>query len=204
MDHILYLKDPSSGQVLEVHNFGMGLSAVVSGNETQGIELTQKIANFETEPILSPGIVVMGPKQSELPSDWEITPTEHRFEMLQFNRATATEGSTHRSQEYYNLLIELWADVGDGIEGQRLIRVAWAASTRLIVLGPSPNQYERKHDGTEWALDNEQVGRVERSWHGMSTENDNKGKMSISLPKIGESAGLRARRLPEGTRLIYG
>ncbi|KAF5520722.1 Transcription factor vib-1 [Colletotrichum aenigma] len=66
--------------------------------------------------------------------------TEHTFERIQFKQATANNGKRRAAQQYYHLLIELWADVGQGPDN--LVRVAYRKSAKMIVRGRSPGHYQ--------------------------------------------------------------
>ncbi|KXH47174.1 NDT80/PhoG like DNA-binding family protein [Colletotrichum simmondsii] len=67
--------------------------------------------------------------------------TEHTFERIQFKQATANNGKRRAAQQYYHLLIELWADVGS--QGpDNYVRVAYRKSAKMIVRGRSPGHYQ--------------------------------------------------------------
>ncbi|KAF9870344.1 putative NDT80/PhoG like DNA-binding family protein [Colletotrichum karsti] len=67
--------------------------------------------------------------------------TEHTFERIQFKQATANNGKRRAAQQYYHLLIELWADVGSQGPDQ-FVRIAYRKSAKMIVRGRSPGHYQ--------------------------------------------------------------
>lgn len=85
--------------------------------------------------------------------------TEHTFERIQFKQATANNGKRRAAQQYYHLVVELWADIGtQGDMGRRadvghrggdqFIRVAYRRSAKMIVRGRSPGHYQTERRGS--------------------------------------------------------
>ena len=72
-------------------------------------------------------------------------PTTHKFERIQFQKATANNGKRRAQQQYYNLVVELYAEishpVGSGTDGQ-WIKVARKISHPMVVRGRSPGHYK--------------------------------------------------------------
>lgn len=70
-------------------------------------------------------------------------PTEHTFERIQFKQATANNGKRRAAQQYYHLVVELFADVGPQGQGNdQYIKVAHRKSAKMIVRGRSPGHYQ--------------------------------------------------------------
>jgi meiosis-specific transcription factor NDT80 len=88
-------------------------------------------------------------------SSW---PTEHTFERIQFKQATANNGKRRAAQQYYHLIVELWADVGQqpqqqpggavGSGATEWIKVAYRKSAKMIVRGRSPGHYQSERRGS--------------------------------------------------------
>ncbi|EAW13868.1 NDT80 / PhoG like DNA-binding family protein [Aspergillus clavatus NRRL 1] len=71
-------------------------------------------------------------------------PTQHTFERIQFQKATANNGKRRAQQQYYNLVVELYAEVtspNGGSETQWL-KVARRLSHPMVVRGRSPGHYK--------------------------------------------------------------
>ncbi|GAB7339873.1 hypothetical protein MBLNU457_6404t1 [Dothideomycetes sp. NU457] len=71
-------------------------------------------------------------------------PHIHHFERIQFKNATANNGKRRASQQYFHLLIELYADVRVvGSPQPEWRKVAFRMSDKLVVRGRSPSHYDR-------------------------------------------------------------
>lgn len=72
-------------------------------------------------------------------------PTSHTFERIQFQKATANNGKRRAQQQYYNLVVELYAEignpVGNGVDS-RWILIARKLSHPMVVRGRSPGHYK--------------------------------------------------------------
>lgn len=72
-------------------------------------------------------------------------PTEHTFERIQFKQATANNGKRRAAQQYYHLVVELYADIGPQAQGNdQYIKVAHKKSAKMIVRGRSPGHYQNE------------------------------------------------------------
>lgn len=72
-------------------------------------------------------------------------PTEHTFERIQFKQATANNGKRRAAQQYYHLVVELYADVGHQAPGnEQFFKVAHRKSAKMIVRGRSPGHYQNE------------------------------------------------------------
>lgn len=70
-------------------------------------------------------------------------PTEHTFERIQFKQATANNGKRRAAQQYYHLVVELYADIGQQGQGnEQFLKVAHRKSAKMIVRGRSPGHYQ--------------------------------------------------------------
>ncbi|KAF6842280.1 NDT80/PhoG like DNA-binding family protein [Colletotrichum musicola] len=160
-----------SKQPYTVVGFAMSISAVVADNDSHTIDLVQHTPKRDKGPIAKPEKVRLQPKFPQpshplglYPHDGglggpsrigygdvggfggqqggEPCQTEHTFERIQFKQATANNGKRRAAQQYYHLLIELWADVGQGPDN--FVRIAYRKSAKMIVRGRSPGHYQNE------------------------------------------------------------
>jgi meiosis-specific transcription factor NDT80 len=157
-----------------VYGFAMSLSAVVSESDAHAIELVQHTPKRDKGPVARPERVRLNPKppqQTTHPMGIYTNPhdmtggsramydsgygqggqgsfqTEHTFERIQFKQATANNGKRRAAQQYYHLVVELYADVGSQ-SSQQFIKVAHRKSEKMIVRGRSPGHYQTDRRGS--------------------------------------------------------
>ncbi|PHH82480.1 hypothetical protein CDD82_5816 [Ophiocordyceps australis] len=151
-------------QPVQVYGFAMCISAVVAENEQQNIELVQHTPKRDKGPINKPSKVPLAPKtgqschhyadsasrpyadsQQPTPTNGQVhqLPSEHMFERIQFKHATLNNGKRRAAQQYYHLIVELWADVGTQLPDQ-FVKVAYRKSAKMIVRGRSPGHYQNE------------------------------------------------------------
>ncbi|KYK59359.1 NDT80 / PhoG like DNA-binding family protein [Drechmeria coniospora] len=167
--------NPSQG--LQVYGFAMTISAVVAENEQQNIELVQHTPKRDKGPISKPSRVPMVPKVGASShhsmsiygdgtagpggarglyadsfgapqTSSQQLPAEHTFERIQFKQATQNNGKRRAAQQYYHLIVELWADVGSHSPDQ-FVKVAFRKSAKMIVRGRSPGHYQNERRGSQ-------------------------------------------------------
>lgn len=161
----------------DVFDFAMTITAVVAESDSHPIELVQHTPKRDKGPISRPDRVKLSPKQptpslplgsiytnphrlgaggavggiyAEYPHSQGTHPTEHTFERIQFKQATANNGKRRAAQQYYHLLIELHAHVGElnrGVPDQWL-KIAHRKSAKMIVRGRSPGHYQSERRGS--------------------------------------------------------
>ncbi|OJD17831.1 hypothetical protein AJ78_02072 [Emergomyces pasteurianus Ep9510] len=70
-------------------------------------------------------------------------PTSHTFERIQFQKATANNGKRRAQQQYYNLVVELYAEIltANGNDLQWVL-IAKRLSHPMVVRGRSPGHYK--------------------------------------------------------------
>lgn len=156
------------GNPLQVYGFSMSIAAVVDGRDGRAIELVQHTPKRDKGPQVRPDQVTLSPRPhptatiygSSAPGSditmggtrstlYETTfgssanqpQTEHTFERIQFKQATANNGKRRAAQQYYHLLVELFADVGANMGDNRWIKVAQRVSAPMVVRGRSPGHY---------------------------------------------------------------
>lgn len=164
-----------SGQTFPVHGFAMSISAMVADSDTHSIDLVQHTPKRDKGPIAKPDKVRLSPKPAQaagaygqlgmygqpdtgLPSSrpydqggfgqgQSALPTEHTFERIQFKQATANNGKRRAAQQYYHLIIELYAEVGDQ-SPQPWVKMGHRKSAKMIVRGRSPGHYQSERRGS--------------------------------------------------------
>ena len=73
--------------------------------------------------------------------------TEAIFERIQFKNATANNGKRRAAQQYYHLIVELYADVGQH-RPERWVKIATRISAQMVVRGRSPGHYQGERRGS--------------------------------------------------------
>jgi meiosis-specific transcription factor NDT80 len=69
----------------------------------------------------------------------------HTFERIQFKSATANNGKRRAQQQYYHLIVELWADVRTTLTAKPdWVKVAQRLSSQVVVRGRSPSHYSNE------------------------------------------------------------
>lgn len=74
-------------------------------------------------------------------------PFSHTYERIQFQKATANNGSRRAQQQYYRVVVELHATVVDPRFGTTTLQIARRVSDPVVVRGRSPGHY-RSRDQT--------------------------------------------------------
>ncbi|KAL5343910.1 hypothetical protein BJX70DRAFT_352085 [Aspergillus crustosus] len=69
-------------------------------------------------------------------------PTQHTFERIQFQKATANNGKRRAQQQYYNLVVELYAEITGPLGNNEWIKIARRTSHPMVVRGRSPGHYK--------------------------------------------------------------
>lgn len=167
-----------SGSTYDVYDFAMTISAVVAESDSHAIELVQHTPKRDKGPISRPDRVKLSPKQptptphhlgsiyanphrlgsggvtgsiyGEYSQPQGSHPTEHTFERIQFKQATANNGKRRAAQQYYHLVIELHANVGEIGRGSpdQWMKIAQRKSAKMIVRGRSPGHYQSERRGS--------------------------------------------------------
>ncbi|KAI0132272.1 NDT80/PhoG like DNA-binding family protein [Xylariales sp. AK1849] len=167
-----------SGTTYDAYGFAMTISAVVAESDTHAIDLVQHTPKRDKGPVSRPERVQLSPKQppqtshplghiytdphrlggggpaggmyGEYPQPQGGHPTEHTFERIQFKQATANNGKRRAAQQYYHLLIELYAHVGEIGRGapEQWMKIAHRKSAKMIVRGRSPGHYQAERRGS--------------------------------------------------------
>lgn len=98
------------------------------------------------------------PLQADTDSSQQYSPTthansnsQHAFERIQFKSATANNGKRRAQQQYYHLIVELWANIQSPRDNDpRWVKVAAKLSHPVVVRGRSPSHYQNEgpHNAT--------------------------------------------------------
>ncbi|TVY23955.1 Meiosis-specific transcription factor [Lachnellula hyalina] len=155
----------------QVYSFAMSIAAVVDGRDGKSIELVQHTPKRDKGPQEKPGRVTLAPRPPALhgmygdgglgsssrggslydnpgfgqnPNQPQVEAT---FERIQFKNATANNGKRRAAQQYYHLLIELFADVGQQ-HPDRFVKIAFRMSAPMVVRGRSPGHYQSERRGS--------------------------------------------------------
>ncbi|KAF2850454.1 p53-like transcription factor [Plenodomus tracheiphilus IPT5] len=92
------------------------------------------------------------PLQNETESSQPYSPTshssssyQHSFERIQFKSATANNGKRRAQQQYYHLIIELWANIQNPRDADpKWVKIAARSSSPVVVRGRSPSHYSNE------------------------------------------------------------
>ena len=157
-----------NGTSMQIYDFGLCIAAVVDGRDGKPIELVQHTPKRDKGPQEKPKRVTVTPKphvthglygsDNGFGSSRSIYDQgfgqaqggpqhEACFERIQFKNATANNGKRRAAQQYYHLLIELFADVGQQAP-ERWIKVASRMSAAMVVRGRSPGHYQNERRGS--------------------------------------------------------
>ncbi|KAJ5867236.1 p53-like transcription factor DNA-binding [Penicillium rubens] len=177
----LYIRYPD--QTLEpIRGFSMAISAIVNGQYGETRELVQHTPKRDKQSERKPGRVVLQPapppsftatstvngnlsgfplgsQSMDYSSSYAGTPqpcqppTSHVFERIQFQKATANNGKRRAQQQYYNLVVELYAEVASSVPGEtEWIQIARRHSHPLVVRGRSPGHYKDGRRGSTGSM----------------------------------------------------
>ncbi|EKD15344.1 uncharacterized protein L3040_001715 [Drepanopeziza brunnea f. sp. 'multigermtubi'] len=160
----LYLMQHSGGGPA-INGFAMSIAAVVDGRDGKSIELVQHTPKRDKGPQEKPARITLSPRppiphgmyDSLSSRDLYSTPSfsqnpnqpavEATFERIQFKNATANNGKRRAAQQYYHLLVELFADVGSQ-HPDRWVKIATRMSAPMVVRGRSPGHYQGERRGS--------------------------------------------------------
>lgn len=79
-------------------------------------------------------------------------PQNHTFERIQFQKATANNGKRRAQQQYFHVVVELFADVGRHGDRQ-WIKIASVQSHPMVVRGRSPGHYKDNRRDSSTSMD---------------------------------------------------
>ena len=85
------------------------------------------------------------PRYSQHPVPSQPQALQHIYERLQFQRATLNNGKRRAQQQYYHLVVELYADIGRGPRPE-WHKISTKQSEAVVVRGRSPGHYKDGKD----------------------------------------------------------
>ncbi|KAF8846990.1 NDT80/PhoG like DNA-binding family protein-like protein [Acephala macrosclerotiorum] len=150
----------------QVNGFAMSIAAVVDGKDGKAIELVQHTPKRDKGPQEKPARIQLAPRASAShamygdsgrsslydPQGFNSNPSqpavEATFERIQFKNATANNGKRRAAQQYYHLLVELFADIGGSHSSDRWVKIASRMSAQMVVRGRSPGHYQSERRGS--------------------------------------------------------
>ena len=134
------LKKSDTQELLQVDYFSIGVCARVA-NHDKKIELVQHTPKRDKGPQMVPG-----PRPVRSGGNLHLASVGANnnivtFERLQFKTATANNGKRRAAQQYYEIVVELYANFTNA----EPLRVATCTSAALVVRGRSPGHYADSH-----------------------------------------------------------
>ncbi|ORX62345.1 p53-like transcription factor [Hesseltinella vesiculosa] len=131
------VRDPDDDGFYDIEQFYVGMSARLSDCDKQ-ISLVQHTAKRDKGPQSTPTAKPIRPGGNLTFSSVGANHSIVTFERIQFKSATANNGKRRAAQQYYLLVMDLFAKArGTG----KLIHVASTQSQHLVVRGRSPGHY---------------------------------------------------------------
>ena len=157
----------------QIEALGVCISAKADGDEGKPIELVQHTPKRDKGPMDMPQIQELSPHPSgnlgvlqtpnaainpasQGPPEFEPSfPGQQgvnvaTFDRIQFKKATANNGKRRAAQQYFHILVELYAKVAKGQSESQWVRIASRLSAPMVVRGRSPGHYqdERRNSST--------------------------------------------------------
>ncbi|CEP08848.1 hypothetical protein [Parasitella parasitica] len=127
-------------EIHQVDFFSIGVSARVSGSDKK-IELVQHTPKRDKGPQMIPEARAVSAggnlHLASVGSNHNIV----TFERMQFKTATANNGKRRAAQQYYEIVVDLFANSSTG----KQFKVASCTSASLVVRGRSPGHYADSH-----------------------------------------------------------
>lgn len=157
------------GSSPQVVGFALSIAAVVDGPDGKSTELIQHTPKRDKGPQVKPARITVAPRPPPIAGMYggdgglggprslydtgfgqnpNAPQTEATFERIQFKNATANNGKRRAAQQYYHLLIELFADIGAQPGGERWVKIASRMSVPMVVRGRSPGHYHSERRGS--------------------------------------------------------
>lgn len=155
-----------------IQSFSILIIAKVDGEDGKSVELVQHTPKRDKGPMTAPELTELAPHPSgsqtgypasssfgpsaAMNSDFEnfsSTAPQNQsvaaFDRIQFKKATANNGKRRAAQQYFNIVVELWAKVPRGKSGEtQNVKVAHRVSAPMVVRGRSPGHYSDERRGS--------------------------------------------------------
>ncbi|KAL8735210.1 MAG: hypothetical protein Q9166_001086 [cf. Caloplaca sp. 2 TL-2023] len=165
---------------VKVQSFAIGISARVDGEDGKQIELVQHTPKRDKGPTGQPERTKLLPHtgaysiysehvgglspRSGLSSDYDTaypptspnnqqSQTVATFERIQFKNATANNGKRRAAQQYFHIVVELFAETSSSQSAEaQWIKVASRISAPMVVRGRSPGHYADDRRGSSTSM----------------------------------------------------
>lgn len=172
MEPFCLQKSPREPNVT-IQSFAICISARVDSEEGKSIELVQHTPKRDKGPTGQPERVRLRPHTSNtygvysepadacsgLSSDYDTAyaptspgsqqnQTVASFDRIQFKNATANNGKRRAAQQYFHIVVELFAETPEG----QWIKVASRVSAPMVVRGRSPGHYSDDRRGSSTSM----------------------------------------------------
>lgn len=155
-----------------IQSFSVLIVAKVDSEEGKSVELVQHTPKRDKGPMTAPELTELSPypwggqagygasssfgPSSALNPDFEnfstTTPQNQSvatFDRIQFKKATANNGKRRAAQQYFHIVVELWAKVPRGKSGEtQNVKIAHRLSAPMVVRGRSPGHYSDERRGS--------------------------------------------------------
>ncbi|MCJ1478559.1 hypothetical protein MMC13_007240 [Lambiella insularis] len=173
----LYLQRPHSNNRERIHSFSILIVAKIDNDDGKPIELVQHTPKRDKGPMGPPDLTEVSPHPSgniamftaaspyspnaQLSSDQDHSytagpqqpPNVANFDRIQFKKATANNGKRRAAQQYFHIIVELYAKVNRGKSADTHdIKVAHRVSAPMVVRGRSPGHYSDERRGSSTSM----------------------------------------------------
>ena len=171
----LYLHVARTGESQPIQSLAMSITAKVEGEEGKTIELVQHTPKRDRGPLGRPDKIKLMPHMGPLgsypdtmrgfspnsqhssdfdpiyaasPPAQQQNQTIATFDRIQFKNATANNGKRRAHQQYFRVVVELWAETPSNSSEAGWIKVASRMSAPMVVRGRSPGHYSDDRRGS--------------------------------------------------------
>ncbi|GAA5800738.1 hypothetical protein HPULCUR_006174 [Helicostylum pulchrum] len=174
------LRKTDTQEFLQVDYFSIGVCARVT-NHDKKIELVQHTPKRDKGPQMIPE-----PRPVRAGGNLHLASvgSNHNivtFERLQFKTATANNGKRRAAQQYYEIVVDLYANFPRG----EPIRVATCTSAALVVRGRSPGHYADSHTRFKHADSTDASSELAGNGSGIPTTNNVTAVSAAGGPSTG-------------------
>ncbi|MCJ1253792.1 hypothetical protein MMC24_001606 [Lignoscripta atroalba] len=181
MNERLYLCRSNTTTPDPVESLSMCITAKVHGEDGKVIDLVQHTPKRDKGPMSAPEMVKLLPHQSsslpiystssagishnpQLPSDYDgmypgsSAPQQQNqvlanFDRIQFKKATANNGKRRAAQQYFHIVVELYAEIPRGKSSEtQCVKIASRVSAPMVVRGRSPGHYQDDRRGSSTSM----------------------------------------------------
>ena len=170
----LYLSRPNNRDRIQA--FSVLITAKIDSEEGKVIELVQHTPKRDKGPMGPPDLTEVSPHPSgnlgvftstspyttepPMSSDFsQAYPTSGQsqnvanFDRIQFKKATANNGKRRAAQQYFHIIVELYAKVSRGTSSEmQNVKVAHRVSAPMVVRGRSPGHYSDERRGSSTSM----------------------------------------------------